>query len=49
MGSMFKFTYNLIFKNAAEEKELINKIRCRNGNLEIMISTQLTESAVSAL
>lgn len=49
MGSMFKLTYNLVLKNAAEEKELIDKIRCRNGNLEIMISNQVSESAASVL
>jgi hypothetical protein len=38
MGSLFKLTYNLTLKNAATEKELIDKLRCHNGNLEIAIS-----------
>jgi uncharacterized membrane protein YhiD involved in acid resistance len=40
MGSLFKLTYNLTLKNAATEKELIDKLRCHNGNLEIAISRQ---------
>lgn len=44
MGSLFKLTYNMVLKNSNQEKELIDKIRCRNGNLEISISRQTTES-----
>lgn len=33
MGSLFKLTYNLKFKSAGKEKEMIDKLRCRNGNL----------------
>lgn len=42
MGSLFRLTYNLTLKNTAKEKELIDKLRCRNGNLEISISAQET-------
>lgn len=42
MGSLFRLTYNLTMKKAANEKELIDKLRCRNGNLEIMLSPQET-------
>ena len=42
MGSMFKLTYNVEFSHAACEKEMIDKLRCRNGNLEIMVSKQET-------
>jgi len=38
MGSMYKLTYNIIFKNTGREKEFIDALRCRNGNLEIAIS-----------
>ena len=31
--------------DAAREKEMLDKIRCRNGNLEILISTQDTTVA----
>ena len=40
MGSLFKLTYNLTLKNPATEKEFIDKLRCRNGNLEISSSMQ---------
>ena len=42
MGSLFRLTYNIVLKDAAKEKELIDKIRCRNGNLEIYITKQPT-------
>ena len=40
MGSMFRLTYNVILKDAAKEKEMIDRIRERNGNLEIIVSKQ---------
>lgn len=40
MGSLFRLTYNLTLKNSGTEKEFIDKLRCRNGNLEIAISRQ---------
>lgn len=42
MGSLFRLTYNLTLKNAAEEKSFIDALRCRNGNLEISSSVQST-------
>lgn len=47
MGSMFKLTYNVMLRDAVKEKEMIDKLRCRNGNLEITVSKQ--ETAVSEL
>ncbi len=44
MGSLFRLTYNLTMKRGAKEKEMIDKLRCRNGNLEISISRQDTSS-----
>lgn len=38
MGSMFKLTYNAVLRDAKKEKEMIDKLRCRNGNLEICVS-----------
>ena len=40
MGSMFRLTYNVTLKDATREKEMIDRIRERNGNLEIMVSKQ---------
>lgn len=45
MGSMFRLTYNLVLKNSAKEKEMIDQLRCRNGNLEITVSRQETTAA----
>jgi len=42
MGSMFKLTYNVTLRDVSKEKEMIDKIRCRNGNLEITVSKQET-------
>lgn len=38
MGSLFKLTYNIVLCDTKQEKELIDNLRCRNGNLEICIS-----------
>lgn len=35
MGSLYKLDYHIILKNLKMEKELIDQLRCRNGNLEI--------------
>ena len=40
MGSMFRVTYNLTMQKDANEKEMIDMLRCRNGNLEITLSKQ---------
>ena len=40
MGSLFKLTYDVKLKDPAKEKEFIDELRCRNGNLEIMMMNQ---------
>ncbi len=40
MGSMFKLTYDVTMNTGAGEKEMIDELRCRNGNLEISVSRQ---------
>ncbi len=40
MGSMFRLTYDVVIKDIAKEKEMIDALRCRNGNLEIVVSKQ---------
>ena len=37
MGSMFKLTYNIVLNDYKLEKEFVDQLRCRNGNLEILI------------
>lgn len=47
MGSLFRLTYDLSLRENVSEKEMIDQLRCRNGNLEIMLSCQ--ESAPAEL
>ena len=37
MGSMFRLSYRIVMKNPAEEKEFIDELRIKNGNLEISV------------
>ena len=37
MGSLFKLSYRIQMKNVKEEKEFIDELRTKNGNLEIAI------------
>ena len=41
MGSMYELTYEVSVKNNINEKEFIDEIRCRNGNLKIILSHSL--------
>jgi hypothetical protein len=34
-GSMYELRYSIALKDPAEEKHLIDELRCRNGNLTI--------------
>ena len=47
MGSLFKLTYDLILKDPAQEKNFIDQLRLRNGNLEISLGHQ--DNAVATL
>lgn len=38
LGSMFEVRYIIVLKDASKEKEMIDAIRCRNGNLTIVCS-----------
>ena len=40
MGSLYKLHYNVTLRNLSTEKEFIDELRCRNGNLEINMSRQ---------
>lgn len=44
LGSLFKLNYNVTFKKPYEEKEFIDKLRVRNGNLEISSSMMSTSN-----
>ena len=38
LGSLNKLTYEITLKKPDSEKEMIDRLRCRNGNLEISLS-----------
>ena len=42
MGSLYSVWYDVVLKDPKKEKEFIDKLRCRNGNLEISVSRQET-------
>ena len=42
LGSLFRLTYQITLRDAAQEKAMIDALRCRNGNLEISVSRQDT-------
>ena len=43
MGSLFELTYMLELKNNIKEKDLIDKIRAKNGNLKVALSHAINE------
>ena len=45
MGSLFKLSYEIVLSDAALEKEFLDALRVRNGNLEISISEYQTQGA----
>ena len=38
LGSLFELYYSVIMKNDEDEQEFINELRCRNGNLNIILT-----------
>ncbi len=40
MGSLFKLSYEIELKDISQEKKFVDELRCRNGNLEIIITKQ---------
>ena len=44
MGSLFELTYRVKLQKNVNEKEFIDAIRCRNGNLKIVLERPFKES-----
>ena len=44
MGSMFRLSYRIVLKDAKEEKEFIDELRMKNGNLEISVLPYVEET-----
>lgn len=42
MGSLYELTYSIVLKKDVKEKEFIDTIRCRNGNLTVMCGRPVT-------
>lgn len=38
LGSLFEVSYNITMKENQNEQEFLNELRCRNGNLSIILS-----------
>ncbi|MDO4286455.1 MAG: DUF4956 domain-containing protein [Eubacteriales bacterium] len=43
LGSLNRLTYNITLRETGLEKQFIDDLRCRNGNLEISLSIQSNE------
>lgn len=43
MGSLYKIHYRIVLKDIAKEKALLDELRCRNGNLEVLCATRSLE------
>ena len=37
MGSMFRVDYHIVMKDITKEKEMVDELRIRNGNLEVIV------------
>ncbi len=46
MGSLFKLTFDIQIKDDTLSKELIDQLRCRNGNLEILLAKKSSSDNV---
>ena len=43
MGSLFRLSYEIVLKDNKKEKEFIDELRVKNGNLEISILPYMGE------
>lgn len=46
LGSLFKLTYDIQMRGGVSEKELLDELRCHNGNLEISLCWQDTDGSL---
>jgi hypothetical protein len=44
LGSLYQLQYAIVMEREKSEKELLDEIRCRNGNLEINVTMDIVES-----
>ena len=43
LGSLFELCYNVVMQDDGAEQEFINELRCRNGNLNIILAVAATQ------
>lgn len=43
MGSLFRLDYEVVLKESGEEKNMLDALRCRNGNLEILLGRPIND------
>lgn len=43
LGSLFELEYEVVMKDDVNEQQFINDLRCRNGNLNIILAVNVTE------
>jgi len=43
LGSLFRLRYSLVLRQDAKEKEFLDALRCRNGNLELSLGMEEQE------
>ncbi|MBC3796996.1 DUF4956 domain-containing protein [Acetobacterium tundrae] len=45
-GALFEIVYTLCLKEDINQKEFIDKLRCRNGNLSIVLNTEIINEKI---
>ena len=45
-GALFEIIYCICLKDDVDQKAFIDKLRCRNGNLSIVLNTEITDEKV---
>ncbi|MGD9473394.1 MAG: DUF4956 domain-containing protein [Eubacteriaceae bacterium] len=45
-GSLFEVFYSIQLKNSVDQKEFIDRLRCRNGNLTIVMNFEIPEEKI---
>ena len=43
LGSMYELDYHITLKDVRQEKEMLDAIRCRNGNLTVICGRRATQ------
>ncbi len=44
-GTLFEVVYNIDLKQSVSQKKLIDELRCRNGNLSIILTMKEQEDS----